>query len=333
MRTFAFITVAICTWGHASTAFAQTGDLGALLTPYFMQPREKYELKLRGSYFQDGEDEFAGNRWESYEGQVNFRYTIKRTPETQIYYAIDTYRLSMQNQARFSATGVEVPDQFADVGTGISFRKTVNDNWNVGGTFRVGSASDKLFNSLDEMYLSGTAVLQIPQANKPTNSWIVALNVNSRRTIPVLPGFGYQFSRGGTRFYGIVGVPFFVLGGRITKTNDWTYNISYVPLRNVHAQLDYNATRDFTAFVGYDWAERYFARAERTNSKDRTLYLDQRAFVGGLYKITPRVSVDARVGYAFGRQIGEGDTDSNVLDNRIKASDVWYVSLGLNTRF
>jgi hypothetical protein len=184
------------------------------------------------------------------------------------------------------------------------------------------------------MYLIGTGILQIPARNKVTDSWIAVLNVNTqRRSIPVVPGFGYQFARRGTRFYGVVGVPFIYLGGRITKTNEWVYNFSYVPLRNVHAQIDYNATRKFTAFVGYDWGERYFVRADRDSTRDQTVYIDHRAYLGGVYRFTRALGVDARVGYAFDRKVGEGDSFTDLLDNRAKASDVWFVSLGLNTRF
>ena len=62
-------------------------------------------------------------------------------------------------------------DNLYNTSVGVIYRQSIREDWRVGGQLNIGSASDKPFNSMDEMYMRGIGFLQIPHlSTRPGSS-------------------------------------------------------------------------------------------------------------------------------------------------------------------
>ena len=308
-----------------AVAMAQA-DLLLMLNP---NPNtDRFIFDARSTYQGESDDDVTGDDFELLEENLSFRYGAILEEDRELYVTVDATAIQLDTSAIFDESGAPMLDDLYNVGIGAVYRQTVHEDWRVGGQLRIGSASDKPFNSLDEMYLQGLAFLQIPHLEY--TSWIMALAVNTHLEIPVFPAIGYSFpvSR---QALAVVGLPFFGAAGKFT--DEFGFRFIYWPVRNLDISLDYQITDWARPYTGFRWRGRYFARADRADDDERIRLEDMQAFVGTVFDVTENVALDARAGYVFGRQVGEGDGFEDQRDNNFRVDDTWFISARLGLRF
>lgn len=270
----------------------------------------------------------GGTRFEMIESNRTMRYSLSHRENRDIYFNANMYWASIKNDAGFDKTGASLPDNLYDIGVGGLFRQDFDNGWTFGARLRVGSASDKLFNTTDEVYLRSMVLLRVP--HKEYTSWVFMASINTDGDFPVFPGIGYAFplSRGA---YALVGLPFLAAGGQLTDKISFFF--SYYPALNIDARVDYSVTERWTVYTGFKSRVRYFSRAQREDEDDRIRLQDSRVFAGSSVRVTKRMHLGGKAGYVFGREFGEGDDINERKDNNIRLENAAFVSGSLQLRF
>ena len=306
-------------------AIAQ-GDVMMLLNP-----NPNTEQLILNEELSGAETVRAGNQGDSFglmENQLSLRYALKLEDDKEFYLMLDTIWIDIDSRGRLDGSQERVPNDLYDVGVGLMFRTSVHETWKLGGTVKVGSASDHLFHSSEEWYLRSILFLQVPHLKY--TSWVFVASIDTDREYPILPGFGYGFPLS-EQTYVVLGIPFAGAAGRIGEK--FSFQVSYWPLRNAYGEIAYDVTDRITAYGGFRWREIYFSRSDRDDSDDRIVLEDLRAFVGVRFSLTERASLDAKGGFIFSREISEGEDFDELDDNALDIDDAWFGSLALNVRF
>ena len=270
----------------------------------------------------------GGTRFEMMESESTFRYSLSHRENRDIYFNVDTYWGSIENSATFDESGESLPENLYDVGVGGLYRQDLDNGWTVGARIRIGSASDKLFDTGDEEHLRSLFLLRVPHTKYTTGVFMA--NINTAGAFPVFPAIGYAFPLS-RRAYALVGFPIIAAGGQIT--DKLSFSFSYFPALNIVARVEYAATEEWIVYAGFTSWARFFSRAKRDDEDDRIRLQDSRAFFGGTVQLTKRLSLDGKVGYVFDREFGEGDDFDERKDNNIRLDDAGFVSVGLQLRF
>lgn len=320
-RSLLFLLILFC----SSSALAQS-DLVLLLNP---NPNEdKVIFRTKSTIIGEADDKTTGDGFRQFEQNLSLRYALIQNEERELYFTLDSHLVDLGTTGVFDETLAPVPGGLYNVGVGALYRQTVHEDWRVGGQLRVGSASDKLFNSIEEMYLQGFAFLQVPHLEH--TSWIAVLAVNTNLQFPVIPGFGYVFPLS-EQALAVVGFPFLGAAGQLTDKVG--FQAVYWPLRNADVSVNYQVTERIRPYAGFKWRGLYFSRADRPDSDDRILLEDMRFFGGTEFDLTDKIALDLQAGYLFNRQFGEGDDFGERNDNNFRIDSTWYTSLALNVQF
>ena len=131
------------------------------------------------------------------------------------------------------------------------------------------------------------------------------------------------------QFHANIGVPFQIT---YRPTEQWLFEVSYLPIRTIHAKASYRFTPWLSAFVGYDWAAEVYALRDRPDDDDRFFMYDQRAATGLETSLGQFVSIVVQGGYAFDRFSFEGSQWDTTESNRINFGDGPFASLGISLR-
>jgi hypothetical protein len=226
-------------------------------------------------------------------------------------------------------TGEPFPDELWNVRIGTSYRHRFDSGWIGALNVNVGSPSDKPFASGDELDVSATAVLRIPVRER--DAWIFFLNYGSNREflphVPI-PGLGYSYNPSdqltAVITTGIVTVEYRPL-------EKLTLTALYVAVRTVDVRLTYQLFRPVRLWVGFDWTNERYLRADRADADDRLFYYEKRVRAGAIIGLARQAFVDIAVGYSFDRFYFEGEDfderDRNRID--VEAGPFGAVRLGL----
>ncbi|MFP4502039.1 MAG: hypothetical protein ACLFTT_13640 [Candidatus Hydrogenedentota bacterium] len=307
----------------STMAFAQ-GDLGVLIDP---QP-EKAAIRLQQDLhvFSTEDIKDTGESLGLTEYELDLRVPVWHAEGQVLFAGASVYGLDLDTDGLL-APGIALPSDLYDVSAGLGYLRELDRGWTVAGTLRVGSASDELFDSSDEIYLQGTGLLRIPDGR---NAWILAFHADTRHDWPVYPGVGYQWQFESGRYL-VLGLPFLVAGGPITDR--LRFETSYFPIDNVRAALRYEATENITPYLTFAWNSHYFVRAGRDDDDDRLEFEDKRIAAGVAFDLGEHVRFDIEAGYAFDRWFGEGDDRSDRDDDSIDLDDAGYLGGSLRLAF
>jgi hypothetical protein len=228
-------------------------------------------------------------------------------------------------------TGEPFPDELWNVRIGTSYRHRFDSGWIGALNVNVGSPSDKPFASGDELDVSATAVLRIPVRER--DAWIFFLNYGSNREflphVPI-PGLGYSYNPSdqltAVITTGIVSVEYRPL-------EKLTLTALYVAVRTVDVRLTYQLFRPVRLWVGFDWTNERYLRADRADADDRLFYYEKRVRAGAIIGLARQAFVDIAVGYSFDRFYFEGEDFDERNRNRIDVESGPFGAVRLGLRF
>jgi len=306
-----------------SAAASAQGDLGSLFTA---RPGEaRVELQTHAGVFSSGDVSGTDETLGLAEYGLGLRVPVLQDERQVLQLDLDVYDLALDDG--LFAHGMRLPDDLGDVSAGVTYRRELDRGWTVGGTLRLGSASDELFGDADGAYLRGTGFLRIPDED---NAWLVLINADTRREWPVFPGVGYQW-RFETGHYLALGLPFLATGGPITER--LRFEASYFPLRNVRTALRYAVNDRVAPYLAFTWDTHYFALDDVDGEFDHLRFEDKRLAAGVALSLTERAQLDLEAGYAFGRRFSADDDWDFNNDTDIDLEDVGFLRASLQWRF
>jgi hypothetical protein len=235
-------------------------------------------------------------------------------------------------KARLPDSGQRLPEELFDARAGLSYRHKFENEWTLGGSVTVGSASDKPFHSEDELFVQAAALLRVPSG--PRNAWLYSLiyasdvEIFHLRHIPV-PGIAYVYAPSES-FKAVIGFPFASVEYKPFEA--LTLEAAYFPVRTVRARATYVIFRPLRVFVGFDADHDSYYLADRGDKNDQLLYYEKR-LTGGIRFDLRHVGVEITGGYVFDRFYFEGERYSERNENRFNVGDGTFISGRLSFRW
>jgi hypothetical protein len=244
-------------------------------------------------------------------------------------------RLRHQNydtEARLPDSGQRLPEELWDARAGVSYRHKFANDWILGGSLTVGSASDQPFHSEDELIVRAATLLRVPSG--PRNAWLYSLiyvsdaEIFNMRHIPI-PGIAYFYSPSDA-FKAVIGFPFTSV--EYKPFQSVTLEASYFPVRTVRARATWAIFRPLRVFVGFDADHDRYYLADRGDKDDQLFYYEKR-ITGGMRFDLRHVGVEITGGYVFDRFYFEGEGYSERTENRFGVGDGTFISGRLSFRW
>jgi hypothetical protein len=235
-------------------------------------------------------------------------------------------------EARLPDSGQRLPNELFDARAGLSYRHKFANEWTLGGSLTVGSASDKPFHSEDELIVQAAALLRVPSG--PRNAWLYSLTYVSNaeifglRHIPI-PGIAYLWAPSDT-FRAVIGFPFTSV--EYKPFERLTLEASYFPVRTVRARATYVIFRPLRVFLGFDADHDTYYLADRGDKDDQLFYYEKR-ITGGMRFDLRHVGIEITGGYVFDRFYFEGERYSERNENRFNVGDGTFISGRLSFRW
>jgi len=228
-------------------------------------------------------------------------------------------------------TGEPFPDELWNVRFGTSYRHRFESGWIGALSVTVGSPSDRPFASLDEVDVNATALLRVPVRDR--DAWLFFLNYGSNREflpgIPI-PGLGYVYQPS-DQLTAVVATGLVSLEYKPVET--LTLSALYIAVRTVDVRLTYQVFRPVRVWVGFDWTNDRYLRADRTDPDDRLFYYEKRIRAGVIIGLARQLFIDVAGGYSFDRFYFEGEGYSDRNHNRIDVADGPFGAVRIGVRF
>ena len=210
------------------------------------------------------------------------------------------------------STGQPFPDDLWNIRLGTGYRHEFDNGWTAGGNVSFGSASDRPFNSINEMTAGVNAFLRVPQGEH--NAWLFSLAYSTTSELPFpIPGVSFLYQPS-DRFRANLGLPFQLM---YRPVDDLTLDLSYMLLRTVHARATYRLCDCLRVYGGFDWCNESYFLADRPDVNDRFWYYDKRLTGGVQVPLGGHVLLGLSAGYVFDRFYFEGRSYSDRHFDRV----------------
>ena len=336
MRTIPFLRVAlfalvavVCVLGSVTPVWAQA-ELIQWVDPTLgkMMGRNDYRV----TFYSDERVKDQNTRLDL--TQYNFTLVAPLFQNSTDEFSMSA-RLRYQDydtEARLPDSGQRLPEELFDARAGLAYRHKFPNEWILGGSVDVGSASDKPFQSEDELIVRATALLRVPSG--PRNAWLFSLTYASDveifrlRHIPV-PGIAYLWAPSDS-FKAVIGFPF--MSVEYKPIERLTLEAAYFPVRTARVRATYVIFRPLRVFVGFDADHDSYYLADRGDKDDQLFYYEKR-ITGGMRFDLRHVGIEVTGGYVFDRFYFEGERYSERNENRFNVDDGTFVAARLSFRW
>ena len=229
--------------------------------------------------------------------------------------------------ASFPATGHAFPDMLWNISLGTLYLHHFDNEMTGGMMVSLGSSSDRPFDQSRDYNFTVGAFLRVPQGER--NAWNFTLFYSPLGEIAFpIPGVSY-FYNPSDNFQMNIGLPFSIM---YRPYDDLTFDISYMILTNLRAQVAYRLTDAWKLYLRFQATNTSWFLSDSTDDRERLFSYEKDIKAGVRYRITDNFNIDLGVGYAFDRYffIGTKSTDSS---NRIDVGNDVFISLQASFRW
>jgi len=235
---------------------------------------------------------------------------------------------SIQTEAILPNTGQPYPNELWNVKIGLMYFRKLDNDWSWGGGVNFGSASDRPFASINEMFVGMNAFLRIPSGEH--NAWMFSLMYAPMGELRFpIPGVAYFYAPS-DNFHMNIGLPFSMMYRPIDR---FTLEASYMPIHTIHAKAKYKITDWLSAFAAYDWANDSYALADRIDINQRFFMYDQRLAAGLESRMGEHCFIELASGLVFDRYSFEGKQWDTTQFNRVSFGSGPFVTLQAGLKF
>jgi hypothetical protein len=222
-----------------------------------------------------------------------------------------------------------VPEQLNNLSFAAGTPIAQSGPWFATTTFGLGYAGDGAL--ADDRALYGKASLEIGRRLSSDTYLLMVLDYNgSRVTVPDLPLPAVEIrGRFSPTLKYMLGLPEASL--RWEPDSNFSAQITYDLLETIEAQANYNLTRRWAVYAGYERVEQAFADNQLPADR-RLFFIEQRAEAGVRFDPVDNVDIDLGGGYGFGQRFATGFDDQN-LTNVTTITDRPYVRAAVTFSF
>jgi hypothetical protein len=221
------------------------------------------------------------------------------------------------------------PTDLWNINLGFNYAHQFDNGWTAGVMTRIGSASDKPFNSTKELTLGLGGFLRIPVRDN-RDMWLLGIMYSPVGNLNFpLPLVSYVWNPTDTLRIN-VGLPFAIFW---RPFENFAINLAYTPLVNVSAHAIYRITPKLFWYGGFEWLNEAYLLADRTDSRERFLGYEKRLITGLRCNVWAHGMIDLNTGYAFDRYYGMGQNSVGGLHDRVDIASDAFLGLTFRLRF
>ncbi len=211
-------------------------------------------------------------------------------------------RLELATDAILPDSGQPIPDQLWLVETGGMHIRPLANGGTIGGTFLIGSASDRPYAAGRDLTLMAIGFYNRPAANE-RDEWNFSIFYSPTSQLPYpIPGVAYLW-RPSETFEAKIGVP---AGIEYRPNDDWSFSVGYTPLVNVNAIARRRLGEHLSAIAFYRTDTEIYFLADRVRDNERFYVFDQRAAIGLERSLAGGFSLEVTASYLFDRKLFQG---------------------------
>ena len=171
---------------------------------------------------------------------------------------------AFQGSAVLPSSNTPIPDTLWDIRLGLGYQQTFANDWTMGLSASVVSASDKPFDGTDEIKFGLQGMLRIPV--REHDAWILSLTYSPTSQLPFpIPGVAYQWVPS-PQFQMLIGLPTAIL---YRPTEDLSFSLVWIPITNVRARASYRLLPGLRFYLAYEAANDSYYLADRTDNQER----------------------------------------------------------------
>jgi hypothetical protein len=226
-------------------------------------------------------------------------------------------------------SGRPFPNELWNISLGVNYIHQFENGWTGSLGLNFGSASDKPFHSIEEVQLGALGFVRIPVKND-RDAWMFSVfySPTSNFNFPI-PGIAYSWNPS-PAFSMNIGLPFFLTW---KPNEDWTLNLSYIPVTNVNARVTYRVAERIFTYGGFEWLYEAYFLADREDRNDRFIAFEKRLITGLRWDLASKASLDINGGYAFDREYGIGQNQIGNLSDRVTISNGVFLGAQFRVRY
>lgn len=211
-------------------------------------------------------------------------------------------RLELATNAILPDSRQPIPDQLWLVETGGMHIRPLANGGTIGGTFLIGSASDRPYAAGRDLTLMAIGFYNRPAANE-RDEWNFSIFYSPTSQLPYpIPGVAYLW-RPSETFEAKIGVP---AGIEYRPNDDWSFSVGYTPLVNVNAIARRRLGENLSAIAFYRTDTEIYFLADRVRDDERFYVFDQRAAVGLERALASGFALEVTASYLFDRKLFQG---------------------------
>ena len=242
-------------------------------------------------------------------------------------------RVSVRNQlfqtdALLPGSLQSFPDQLWNVSLGVTDVHQFANGWIGGLGVSGGSASNRPFESTQDLNANVNAFLRIPV--RETDAWNFTLSDSplGQLSFPV-PGVSYYWHPSEC-FSANIGLPFQL---HWRPWDDLSLDLSYMLLTTVHSRATYRLCESWRIYTGFNWINQGYHINADGDSIDRFFYYEKNLTAGVRWILSRYAAFDVSSGYAFDRYYSQGHSLSGGSGSRVDIQSAPFLSGQLNARW
>ena len=226
-------------------------------------------------------------------------------------------------------SGRPFPSRLWEVSLGVGYLHRFDNGWSAGVLPRIGTATDKPFQSTRELNFSAIGFVRVP-AYYQGDFWNFTLLYfpNSQLPFP-FPGVAYEWNPDKTVRINF-GIPFSV---RWQFSPGWEFDFGYRPLTQITSRLSFDPRPGFRTYALFDWDSDGYYLAGRPERRDLFFLQEKRAGGGVRLDLAEHFTLDLSGGYAFNRSSGVGRNSIRYKSDRLDIRSGAYLSAWLLLQF
>jgi hypothetical protein len=304
-------------------------DIGLLMSP--RRGASTGFVRYSGSYTFKGGVEKQGVDLETSRHGLDLALPLAYDLKNELTLVLRMAHREINTQARLPDDGRAIPRGLWDAGVGLNYRRFLSSGWVVGGQVKVGSRSDRLFESGHESWVRLIGVVQTPV--KRSRSWFFFLyysNVSSTLPEIPIPGLAWSYTPS-PRLQLLLGLPMSMVRWR--PDGRWSLAVSYIVPRTVRFRAGFRILRQVELFLKGSWAGEAYALADRPDKDHRLYYYRKQVVLGIGLNPTKNIKIELTAGYSFDRFIFEGDGYDDRDRNRLDLENAPVIGLNVTIRW
>lgn len=323
MRTLMCIFIVMCV--VCSTVRAQD-MMGRLMRP--VRPGSSTFLRLSAFHTEAADADGTDVSIRGFDAGAGFSRASESAREWTVFSSITGF--DIEDPIVLPDSGMRLDDTLYDVEFGLGYRRMMQDDM-IGGFASAGSASDRPFNSYDELSLMVNVFYKYTRS--PVSSWMFLANYSNRRSflphVP-LPGAAYIYQPG-RRTLIVAGMPFFMARFPAGKSTD--IMLRYFIPDQVKLESATRLGRGFSLLAGGERDETSFFLSDRDQKEDALFYLENRVYGGLQWADRGSTEIRCTVGYAMDRHFFQGEDDDEDDIDRVNLDDAADLRISVSRRF